>query len=91
VILTTHYFFESLQAEAKNISVKPRYLLIVKFDNLAFLLNGERINAIQNLWLKISSACFPISNLWAKYDNESVVGRVNSAEDAKALLLKLKK
>lgn len=79
------YFFERLRLELKSVGRKKSYLVVIKLEDFNFLLKGENFEKVKAVYRRMSLYLFSISNLWAKYNQEVIVGRLNRKRNAKGI------
>jgi len=85
------YFFERLRLELKSISRKKSYLVVIKLGDFNFLLKGENFEKMKAVCRRMSLYLFGISSLWAKYNQEVIVGRLNREKNAKGIKEKIER
>lgn len=72
------YFFERLQFEIKNIFGKKGYLIIIKINGLHFATKSKTFDNIRNIWQQLSEYLLATSKLWSRYDEEIILGKINT-------------
>jgi len=88
-LYTHRYFFERLKFESKNISVRKSYLLIIKLTEFQKLFKKENFEELKRSWADISSFLLSISNLWSRYSQDVITGRVYNPKEAQRLKTRL--
>ncbi|MFH1503964.1 MAG: HD domain-containing phosphohydrolase [Candidatus Omnitrophota bacterium] len=86
---TLRYFFERLNLESRHISVRKKYLLVIKLAHFKFLFKKKSFEEMKYSWSAISSFLFSISNLWSQYSQEVIVGRIYNSENAEQIKKRL--
>ncbi len=79
------YFIERAQIETKNLSKRRDYLIIIKLEGLDYISKGENIERLKCIWKEIFEFLLPISNLWGKYDEEVILGRLKNLKEMKKI------
>ena len=79
------YFCEHLRLEFKSIGRKKGYLIVIKLDNFSFLLKGEGLERAKDIYKELSTYLFSISNLWAAYNEEVIVGELKNLNVAEKI------
>ena len=85
------YFFERLSFEQKSVGRKKSYLAVVKLEDINFLFKGESFEKVKTIYRLMSAYLYSISNLWAKYNQEVIIGRLNKKKNAERVKEKIEK
>ena len=79
------YLTERINFESASISLKTNYLILVKLGGFEAFSEGKDFDSLKDIWRGLASVFLGISRLWAKYDTETVIGRVSASGDAEKL------
>ncbi|MCK9614851.1 MAG: CHASE2 domain-containing protein [Candidatus Omnitrophica bacterium] len=80
-LFNIRYFSERLYLEAKSIFNKKKYLVVLFLNGYKAYSKAQNFEQLKNTWNRISVSLFSVSNLWARYTDDIVVGLMRRRPD----------
>jgi putative nucleotidyltransferase with HDIG domain len=84
------YFCERVSLEQKHLPYRKKELVVILLKGIESVLKGEDFEKIKNVWRNLTSYLFVISNLWAKYGQNIIVGVKDKKYDIKRIKEEIK-
>ncbi|MFA5337387.1 MAG: HD domain-containing phosphohydrolase [Candidatus Omnitrophota bacterium] len=80
-LFNIRYFSERLHLDSKGIFHKRKYLIVLFLDGYKAYSKAQNFEQLKNTWSRISGSLFSVSNLWARYADDIVVGLTRKSPD----------
>ncbi|MCK9573191.1 MAG: CHASE2 domain-containing protein [Candidatus Omnitrophica bacterium] len=80
-LFNIRYFSERLYLDSKGIFRKRKYLIVLFLDGYKAYSKAQNFEQLKNTWGRISGSLFSVSNLWARYADDIVVGLMRRSPD----------
>lgn len=81
-LLNIRYFAEKLYLDSKSIFNKRKYLVVIFLDGYKAYLKAQNFEQLKNTWSRLYGSLSPISNLWARYTDDVIIGLTRTFTDA---------
>jgi len=81
-LFNLRYFSERLYLDSKSIFRKRKYLVVVFLDGYKAYSRAQGFEQLKNTWNRISNSLSSISNLWARYTEDIIVGLTMTLPDS---------
>jgi putative nucleotidyltransferase with HDIG domain len=73
-LYNTRYFYEKLRLDLRSIPPRKRFLIAVMIKDFQAFSKGGDFDKLKDLWKQLYDALKETSDVWARYDEEVIVG-----------------
>lgn len=80
-LFNIRYFSERLYSDSKSILNRRKYIVVLFLDGYKAYSKAQGFEQLKNTWNRISGSLFSMSNLWARYADDIVVGLTANVPD----------
>ncbi|MDP2922131.1 MAG: CHASE2 domain-containing protein [Candidatus Omnitrophota bacterium] len=84
-LFNLRYFRERLALDLKSILFRKKNLIVISLKGFMISSRGEDFDKFKSTWNKVYHSLFCVSNLWARYSEEVIVGATKKGFDAQGI------